>query len=82
MINSKEKITLVPVGPLSDIGMALRLNPQIADKIKQIILMGGAYALGNYTASAEFNILADPKAAHIVFSSSVPIVMMGLLWHM
>lgn len=62
--------------------MALRLNPQIADKIKQIILMGGAYVLGNYTASAEFNILADPEAAHIVFSSDVPIVMMGLLWHM
>lgn len=78
LMNSEEKITLVPVGPLSDIGMALRLEPKIADKIERIVLMGGAYGLGNYTASAEFNVLADPEAAHIVFSSGVPVVMMGL----
>lgn len=78
LMNSDEKITLVPVGPLSDIGMALRLEPKIADKIERIVLMGGAYGLGNYTASAEFNVLADPEAAHIVFSSGVPVVMMGL----
>ena len=78
LMNSEEKITLVPVGPLSNIGMAIRLEPKIIDKIERIVLMGGAYGLGNRTASAEFNILVDPEAAHIVFSSGVPIVMMGL----
>lgn len=78
LMESPDKITLVPVGPLSNIGMALRLQPQIAEKIEKIVLMGGAYGLGNYSASAEFNILVDPEAAHIVFSSGVPIVMMGL----
>lgn len=78
LMNSEEKITLVPVGPLSNIGMAIRLEPKIIDKIERIVLMGGAYGLGNRTASAEFNIFVDPEAAHIVFSSGVPIVMMGL----
>lgn len=78
LMNSDEKITLVPVGPLSNIGMAIRLEPRIVDKIEQIVLMGGAYGLGNHTPAAEFNILVDPEAAHIVFSSGVPIVMMGL----
>lgn len=78
LMESKEKITLVPVGPLSNIGMALRLEPRIADKIEKIVLMGGAYGLGNYSAAAEFNILVDPEAAHVVFTSGVPIVMMGL----
>ena len=78
LMESKEKITLVPVGPLSNIGMALRLEPRIVEKIERIVLMGGAYGLGNSTASAEFNIYADPEAAHVVFSSGVPIVMMGL----
>ncbi len=78
LMNSEEKITLVPVGPLSDIGMAMRLQPKIIDKIERIVLMGGAYALGNESPSAEFNILVDPEAAHVVFSSGVPIVMMGL----
>ncbi len=75
---SAEKITLVPVGPLSNIGMALRLAPDIASKIERIVLMGGAYGLGNHTPAAEFNILVDPEAAHVVFTSGIPIVMMGL----
>lgn len=78
LMESEEKITLVPVGPLTNIGMALRLRPEIVHKIDRIVLMGGAYGLGNCTAAAEFNIYADPEAAHIVFSSGVPVVMMGL----
>ena len=66
---NEEKITLVPVGPLTDIGMAIRLEPRIVDKIEQIILMGGAYGMGNATPAAEFCILADPEAAHIVFTA-------------
>ncbi|MCI9307357.1 MAG: ribonucleoside hydrolase [Lachnospiraceae bacterium] len=78
LMEAEEKITLVPVGPLSNIGMALRLEPKITEKIERIVLMGGAYGLGNYTPAAEFNVLADPEAAHVVFSSGVPLVMMGL----
>lgn len=78
LMASEEKITLVPVGPLTNLGMAMRLEPRIADKIERIVLMGGAYGMGNATPAAEFNILADPEAAHIVFTSGVPIVMMGL----
>lgn len=78
LMESKEKVTLVPVGPLSNIGMALRLEPRIVDKIERISLMGGAVGLGNSTPAAEFNIFADPEAAHVVFSCGAPIVMMGL----
>ena len=78
LMEAEEKITLVPVGPLSNIGMALRLEPRIVEKIERISLMGGAFGLGNSTAAAEFNIFADPEAAHVVFTSGVPIVMMGL----
>ena len=78
LMNSDEKITLVPTGPLTNIGMAIRFEPKIIEKINRIVLMGGSYQLGNMTPAAEFNILADPDAAHIVFSSGVKIVMMGL----
>ena len=78
LMSSDEKITLVPTGPLTNIGMAMRLEPEIIDKIKRIVLMGGSYQLGNMTPAAEFNILADPDAAHVVFSSGVKLVMMGL----
>lgn len=78
LMESDGDITLVPVGPLSNIGMALRLEPRIKDKIRRIVLMGGAVGIGNTTPSAEFNIFVDPEAAHVVFSSGIPIVMMGL----
>ena len=78
LMASDGDITIVPVGPLTNIAMAMRLEPAICAKIKQIVLMGGAVARGNCTPAAEFNIFADPEAAHIVFTSGVPIVMMGL----
>ena len=78
LMNSDEKVTLVPTGPLTNIGMAIRFEPRIIEKINRIVLMGGSYQLGNTTPAAEFNILADPDAAHIVFSSGLKIVMMGL----
>lgn len=78
LMNSDGDITLVPTGPLSNITMAMKLEPAILPKIKEIVLMGGAYGNGNFTPSAEFNILADPEAAHVVFKSGAPIVMMGL----
>lgn len=78
LMGSKEKLILVPVGPLTNIAVALRMEPQIKDKIDRIVLMGGSCNGGNATPYAEFNIYADPEAAHIVFSSGVPIYMMGL----
>lgn len=56
LLNSEEKITLVPVGPLTNIAMALRLEPEIKEKIKRIVLMGGSCGAGNHTPFAEFNI--------------------------
>lgn len=78
LMASEGDITLVPVGPLTNIAVAIRMEPLIIPKIKEIVLMGGAYGTGNFTPSAEFNIFADPEAAHVVFTSGAPIVMMGL----
>lgn len=75
---SKEKVTLVPTGPLTNVGAALVGAPDIKDNIERIVLMGGAAREGNWTPAAEFNILVDPEAASIVFRSGVPITMIGL----
>ena len=72
------QVTLVPVGALTNIAVAMRMEPKIIPAIKQIVLMGGSIDIGNWSPSAEFNILCDPHAAKIVFGSSVPLVMMGL----
>lgn len=78
LMDSEGDITLVPTGPLTNIAIALRREPAIVPKIKQIILMGGAYQFGNVTPAAEFNIYVDPEAAHIVFTCGRPLTMMGL----
>jgi len=72
------EITLVALGPLTNIAMALRLEPALADRVKEIVLMGGSINEGNVTPSAEFNIHTDPEAASIVFSSGAPLTMIGL----
>ena len=72
-------VTLAPIGPLSNIAMAMQRAPDIISRIRQIILMGGAYfEVGNITPAAEFNIYVDPHAAQIVFASGVPVTMMPL----
>ena len=75
---SPEPVTLIPVGPLTNIGLLLRTYPAIAEKIGHICLMGGAMRAGNWTPAAEFNIWVDPEAARIVFRSGLPITMCGL----
>ena len=60
-------VTLCPVGPLTNIAMAMRLAPDIIQRIKSIVLMGGAIGIGNITPAAEFNIYVDPHAADVVF---------------
>jgi inosine-uridine nucleoside N-ribohydrolase len=72
-------VTLCPLGPLTNIATALQRAPDIAEKVQQIVLMGGAYfEVGNITPAAEFNIYVDPQAADIVFKSGVDIVVMPL----
>ncbi len=70
--------TYVPVGPLTNLALALRLEPKLAARIPHIVTMAGAYAEGNTTPSAEFNVLADPEAAYIVFRAGIPLTMIGL----
>lgn len=75
----KDSVTLVPTGPLTNIAMALAKSPAIAPKIREIVLMGGAMREGgNFSPSAEFNILVDPHAAEIVLRCGRPITMIGL----
>ena len=76
--HSAETITLCPMGPLTNVAMALRKAPDIAPRIKEIVLMGGAMGEGNTTPAAEFNIYVDPHAAKVVFEAGVPLTMLGL----
>jgi purine nucleosidase len=72
-------VTLCALGPLTNIATALQRAPDIAAKIQEIVLMGGAYfEVGNITPTAEFNIYVDPEAADIVMKSGVPVVIMPL----
>lgn len=71
-------VTLVPIGPLTNIALAARLEPKIVERVKEVVLMGGGFHIGNIKPMAEFNIENDPEAAHIVFEEKWPIVMVGL----
>jgi purine nucleosidase len=72
-------VTLCPLGPLTNIALALIREPKIAGRIREIVLMGGGFFEGgNVTPAAEFNIYVDPHAADVVLRSGVPIVMMPL----
>ncbi|GMQ62258.1 nucleoside hydrolase [Vallitalea maricola] len=76
--NSNEKITLVAIGPLTNIALLIKTFPDVKDKIEEISLMGGGIFNGNATSAAEFNIYVDPEAAKIVYESGIPIIMSGL----
>ncbi len=79
VMSAPGEITLVPIGPLTNIALALRLEPRIAYNVKQIVLMGGnALVPGNATPAAEANIKDDPEAADVVFGASWPVTMVGL----
>ena len=71
-------VTLCPIGPLTNVALAIVKEPAIVPRLKEIVLMGGSMELGNVTAAAEFNIFVDPHAARVVFESGAPIVMLGL----
>ena len=68
----------MPTGPLTNVALFLARYPDLAVKLERIVLMGGAHGEGNITPAAEFNIWADPEAAHRVFSSGLDVTMVGL----
>ncbi len=68
LMASDGDIILVPVGPLTNIGMAILKEPRIVPKIQELVIMGGGHEIGNCTPTAEFNIWADPEAARIVIN--------------
>ena len=72
------EITLVPVGPLTNIASAVEKDPSIVPLVKEVIIMGGSITGGNSTAAAEANIYNDPEAAQIVFQAGWPLTMVGL----
>lgn len=75
---SEEKVTLVPIGPLTNIATLLIVRPDLKAKIERLSIMGGGAYMGNWTPAAEYNIWADPEAAKVVFNSGLPIIMSGL----
>lgn len=77
------QVTILAIGPLTNIAMALRMEPRFAASVKQLVIMGGAIASlpdggGNHTPNAEFNFYVDPEAAQVVLRSGIPIVLSPL----
>jgi len=78
LLDHPEPVTLVPTGPLTNIATLLRDHPDVAPRIREIVLMGGSTGRGNITPYGEFNIAVDPEAADLVFRSGLPVTMIGL----
>jgi inosine-uridine nucleoside N-ribohydrolase len=72
------QVTIVGIGPLTNVATALRAYPDLASLIPRIVIMGGSLSGGNITPAAEFNVYVDPEAAQIVFQAGIPMVMVGL----
>ena len=72
------EVTLITLGPLTNIATALSSDPELAGMVRGLTMMGGSLSGGNITPAAEFNIYVDPEAARIVFQSGIPITMVGL----
>ncbi|MFW5992176.1 MAG: nucleoside hydrolase [Halanaerobiaceae bacterium] len=79
IMNNPDEITLVATGPLTNLGLALIQEPEIAENVKECIIMGGVFEIpGNITPVVEYNIWADPEAAKILFNSGIPLTVVGL----
>lgn len=72
------EITLVPVGPMTNLGLALRADPRIAKKIRRVVMMGGSHNTYAPTQAAEFNVWCDPEAVEVVLQSGIPVTMVSL----
>ncbi|MBR6956987.1 MAG: nucleoside hydrolase [Erysipelotrichaceae bacterium] len=75
---SEEKVTIVATGPLTNIGMLLRAEPRVVDRIEEIVVMGGGYDISNVSSSAEANFWRDPEAASIVINSGCNVLLVPL----
>lgn len=78
ILNFPEKVTIVVTGPLTNLALALRLEPKICQNIKKVVIMGGSYQMGNVSPASEFNIQCDPEAASIVLDSGLPVYFVTL----
>ena len=78
LLGPEAPVTLVALGPLTNLALLLALQPDACERVERIVLMGGAFGPGNMTPSAEFNIWTDPEAAHRVFESGLQVTMVGL----
>jgi pyrimidine-specific ribonucleoside hydrolase len=72
------EVTLITIGPLTNIATALNSDPELAGMVRALVMMGGSLSGGNITPAAEFNVYVDPEAARIVFQSGIPVTMVGL----
>lgn len=75
---SEEKVTIIAVGPLTNIATTFLIYPELKEKVEVLSIMGGSTTVGNRTAKAEFNFLVDPHAAHLVMNLGLPIILAGL----
>lgn len=78
ILDSTEKVTIIALGPLTNIALLLKTYPNVKENIEKIVLMGGALGRGNMSPLVEFNIGADPQASKIVFNEGLSLVMLGL----
>jgi purine nucleosidase len=78
MASEPGELTLVPTGPLTNIALAVRREPRIVERVREVIFMGGGVHVGNWSATSEFNVVVDPEAAHIVLNEPWPVTMVGL----
>ena len=79
MAEPEGELTICTLGPMTNLGMAMAMEPKIIPRIREVVLMGGGFFQGgNATPAAEFNIFVDPHAAHVVFESGVPLTMASI----
>lgn len=78
MAHEPHTVDLVPVGPFTNIALAMRTEPRIVERVRSVVVMGGSYTRGNATPGAEFNIAVDPEAAEAVFRGAWDVTMVGL----
>jgi inosine-uridine nucleoside N-ribohydrolase len=76
--SSPTRVSIACIAPLTNLALALVMAPDIADRIREVVVMGGSFSTGNITPYASFNIYSDPHAARIVFDCGAPITMIGL----